>query len=321
MKVFVTGGHGYIGTTVTQQLLAAGHSVLGLAHHDSAASQLVALGAQVFRGTLSDPKGLIPAVEQSDAVIALAFNHNIGTDMSIFQQSVADAAAAIREMGTALGDDKVMILATGFPWPGDDQGVRREELEQDLDASKALFPRVAADIEIWKLAKQGRKVGIVRLPTTVHAPHGADSGMIPNIITASKRAGSVGYVGEGANRWAAVHRSDAARLFVSAIDKLKDGSLDTGRSLHAVGDRGITTKEIAETIAKGLGIKAESMTAEESGKRGGFLVGMAWGLDIAVSNEKTKEWTGWEPKECGLLADIVNGGYLTGPEHDKFLPK
>jgi nucleoside-diphosphate-sugar epimerase len=97
-------------------------------------------------------------------------------------------------------------------------------------------------------------------------------------------------------------------LFVTAIDKLKDGSLETGRSLHAVGDRGITTKEIAETIAKGLGIKAESITAEESGKRGGFLVGMAWGLDIAVSNEKTKEWTGWEPKECGLLENIVNGG-------------
>jgi nucleoside-diphosphate-sugar epimerase len=318
MKVFVTGAHGYIGKSVTAHLIASGHSVLGLAHHESAASQLLALGAQVFHGSLSDPKGLIPAVEQCDAVIALAFNHNM-EDMSIFAKSVAEAGEAIKEMGTALGDKKVLVLATGYAWPGDKDGVRREELEQDLDRSQAMFPRVDADLEIWKLAKKGHRVAIVRLPTTVHGSN--DPGMIPNIITASKRAGTVGYIGEGKNRWAAVHREDTAKLFVTAMEKLADGSLQTGRSLHAIGDRGITTKEIAEHIAKGLGIKAESITAEEGAKRYGFIVGMAWGMDVTVSNEKTKEWTGWEPKECGLLEDINEGGYLTGPQHSKFLPK
>ena len=320
MKVFITGAHGYIGSSVTKQLLSAGHQVLGLAHHPEAASKLKELGAGSYPGTISDPSTLIHAVEQCDAVITLAFNHHIANDpdFSKFLNSINEDAEAVAIIGKYLGS-KPMVVAAGYSWPGDSQGVKREELEEGRDASEAVFPRIKTDLEIWKLAKEGKKVAIVRLPTTVHSP--GDTGMIPNIITSSRRSGEVGYVGEGQNKWAAVHREDAARLFVIALEKLVDGSLETGKSLHAIGDEGISTKEIANVIAKGLGIQAKSITPEECVKRAGPVLGMVWGMDIRVSNEKTTEWTGWVPRECGLLEDILEGGYLTGPQSSDFLPE
>jgi len=144
--------------------------------------------------------------------------------------------------------------------------------------------------------------------------------MIPNLITSARRSGTVGYIGNGQNKWASVHREDAAQLFIIALEKLGDGSLTSGKSLHAIGDEGITTKEISEVIAKGLGIGSESISAEECIKRARPVFGMVWGMEIRVSNEKTKEWTGWEPVECGLLEDIVKGGYLTGPQSSNLLP-
>jgi nucleoside-diphosphate-sugar epimerase len=320
MKVFITGAHGYIGSSVTRQLLASGHQVLGLAHHPEASLKLQALGAESFTGTISDPTQLIEAVKQCDAVITLAFNHHIANDpdFSKFLHSIDEDAEAVRVLGNAL-KGKPMVVAAGYSWPGDKDGVKREELEEDRDASEAVFPRIKTDLEIWKLAKEGAKVAIVRLPTTVHSP--GDTGMIPNIITSNRRSGRVGYINDGQNKWAAVHREDAAKLFIVALEKLADGTLKTGRSLHAIGDEGISTKEISEVIAKGLKIKSESITPEECVKRAGPVLGMVWGMDIRVSNEKTKGWTGWEPIECGLLEDIEKGGYLTGPESSNLLPK
>jgi nucleoside-diphosphate-sugar epimerase len=212
-----------------------------------------------------------------------------------------------------------MVVAAGYSWPGDEEGIKREELEEGRDASEALFPRIKTDMEIWRLAKEGKKVAIIRLPTTVHSP--GDTGMIPNLITSARRSGQVGYVNEGQNKWASVHRKDAAKLFIIALEKLANGSLPSGKSLHAIGDEGISTREISEVIAKGLGISAESITPEECVKRAGPVLGMVWGMDVRVSNEKTKEWTGWEPVECGLLDDIEKGGYLTGPESSNLLPQ
>jgi nucleoside-diphosphate-sugar epimerase len=145
--------------------------------------------------------------------------------------------------------------------------------------------------------------------------------MIPNLITSARRSGKVGYIGDGQNKWASVHREDAAKLFIIALEKLGNGSLPSGKSLHAIGDEGITTKEISQVIAKGLGIEAESITPEECVKRAGPVLGMVWGMEVRVSNEKTREWTGWEPVECGLLEDIGKGGYLTAPESCNLLPK
>ena len=267
MRVFITGAHGYIGSSVTKQLLASGHQVLGLAHHPHAALKLQALGAESFTGTISDPLPLIEAVKQCNAVITLAFNHHIANDPDFtkFLKSINEDAEAVRVLGNAL-EGKPMVVAAGYSWPG-------------------------------------------------------DSGMIPNLITSARRIGKVGYIGEGQNKWASVHREDAAKLFMIALEKLANGSLPSGRSLHAIGDEGITTKDISEVIAKGLGIQSESITAEECVKRAGPVLGMVWGMEIRVSNEKTKEWTGWEPVECGLLEDIVEGGYLTGPESSNLLPK
>jgi nucleoside-diphosphate-sugar epimerase len=320
MRVFITGAHGYIGSSVTKQLLASGHQVLGLAHHPEAAVKLQALGAESFTGTISDPLPLIEAVKQCDAVITLAFNHHTANDPDFtkFLNSINEDAEAVRVLGNAL-EGKPMVVAAGYSWPGDEEGIKREELEEGRDASEAVFPRIKTDLEIWKLAKQGAKVAIVRLPTTVHST--GDTGMIPNLITSARRFGKVGYIGKGQNKWASVHREDAAKLFIIALEKLANGSLPSGRSLHAIGDEGITTKDISEVIAKGLGIQSESITAEECVKRAGPVLGMVWGMEIRVSNEKTKEWTGWEPVECGLLEDIVKGGYLTAPESSNLLPK
>lgn len=320
MKVFITGAHGYSGSSVTKQLLAAGHQVLGLAHHPEAALKLQALGAGSFTGTISDPLSLIEAVRQCDAVITLAFNHHIANDPDFtkFLDSINEDAVAVRVLGSAL-EGKPMVVAAGYSWPGDSEGIKREELEEGRDASEAVFPRIKADLEVWKLAKQGAKVAIVRLPTTVHSP--GDTGMIPNLITSARRSGEVGYIGDGQNKWASVHREDAAKLFIIALEKLANGSLPTGRSLHTIGDEGIPTKEISDVIAKGLGIESESITPEECVKRAGPVLGMVWAMEVRVSNEKTKEWTGWAPVECGLLEDIVEGGYLTAPESSDFLPK
>lgn len=320
MKVFITGAHGYIGSSITKQLLASGHQVLGLAHHSEASMKLHSLGAESFPGTISNPAPLNEAVNQCDAVITLAFNHHIANDpdFSKFMNSINEDAEAVRVLGDAL-KGKPMVVAAGYSWPGDDEGIKREELEEERDASEAVFPRIKTDLEIWKLAKKGEKVAIIRLPTTVHSA--GDTGMIPNLITSARRSGQVGYIGDGQNKWASVHRQDAAKLFIIALEKLGNGSLPTGKSLHANGDEGITTREISEVIAKELGIKSVSITPEECVKRAGPVLGMVWGMDIRVSNEKTKEWTGWEPKECGLLKDIVEGGYFTAPESSNLLPK
>jgi nucleoside-diphosphate-sugar epimerase len=319
MKVFITGAHGYIGSSVTRQLVQSGHQVLGLAHHQEAITKLHALGAAAFQGTISNPSTLIEAVNQCDAVISLAFNHDISIDPDFtkFLKSIDEDAEAVRIMGNVL-KGKPMVVAAGYSWPGDDDGIRRE-LEVKRNPSEAVFPRIKTDIEIWKLADQGEKVAIVRLPTTVHSEW--DTGMIPNLITCTRWNGEVGYIGEGNNFWASVHRNDASRLFITALEKLGDGSLKSGISLHAIGDEGIPTKVIAESIAKGLGVQAVSVSQEEMTKRAGAVLGMVWGMDIRVSNEKTKAWTGWKPKECGLLEDIKEGGYLTAPESSKFLPE
>ena len=319
MKVFITGAHGYIGSSITRQLVQSGHQVLGLAHHQGATTKLLALGAESFPGSISNPSTLIEAVNQCDAVITLAFNHDIADDPDFvkFLKSIDEDAEAVRVMGSVL-NGKPMVVAAGYSWPGDEDGIRRE-LEARRDPSEAMLPRIKTDMEIWKLAEEGQKVAIVRLPTTVHSS--GDTGMIPNLITAGKRAGEVGYIGEGNNCWASVHREDAARLFITALEKLADGSLKTGISLHAIGDEGIPTKAIAETIAKGLDLQAVSVTPEEMTKRAGAVLGMVWGMDIRVSTDRTREWTGWEPKECGLLQDISDGGYLTATESSKLLPE
>lgn len=309
MKVFVTGAHGYIGKSVASQLVASGHTVIGLAHHDRAASALQEAGHSVHRGSLDDLDSLRAGAAAADGVIHLAFNH----DFTQYGKAIETDRAALTALGEVLvGTDKPLVYAQGMVSPGDEAGIQRED--DEFDPKSAFTPRALADNVAKDLASRGVRIATVRLPTTVHSYE--DKGMIPILIGAAVKAGQVGYVGEGTNHWASVHRNDAARLFVMAFEALANGQLKSGKALHAIADKGIETREIAQVIADKTGLPTQSVDAAEMQKRAG-LIGMVWGVNVRADNQLTKEWVGWEPKEIGLLQDIKENYAVEGnPEFE-----
>jgi len=290
MRVFVTGATGFIGSVVVKDLLQAGHQVLGLARSDAGAEALVAAGAQVQRGELEDLESLRHGAALSDGVIHTAFIH----DFSKFKESCEIDKRAIETFGDELaGSNRPLIVtsATGV-LPG---RLATEDLEAPSDSP---LPRVSEQTAM-RMVTRGVRVSAIRLPQV----HDRDKqGLVTYAIAVAREKGVSAYVGDGLNRWPAVHRLDAAPLYRLALEK---GS--AGARYHAVAEEGVPVREIAEAIGRALKIPVVSMSPEEAAVHFGWL-GFFVGMDAPASSAMTQQRLGWRPtQQAGLIADIDLG--------------
>jgi nucleoside-diphosphate-sugar epimerase len=309
MRVFVTGASGWIGSAVVPELIGAGHQVTGLARSDASAAALTAAGAQVHRGTLDDPGSLRSAAAASDGVIHLAFKHDLAFSGDF--QGAADAdRRAVETFGDALaGSDRPFVIASGTLGlvPG---RVGTERDGHGPDSAVAALgggpqTRLATAELVLSLASRGVRSSVMRLPPTVHGE--GDHGFMATLVGIARDKGVSGYIGDGSNRWPAVHRLDAARLFRLALDKAPAGS-----TLHAVADEGVPIRDIAEVIGRHLDLPVVSIPREEAGEHFAWLAGFL-AADSPASSTLTRELLGWHPTHPGLIDDLDKGHYFHNP--------
>jgi len=292
MRVFVTGASGWIGSAVVPELLGAGHQVLGLARSDDSAAALAAAGAEVLRGDLNDLDTLRAGAAGADGAIHLAFIH----DFADFEAAAAADRRAIETMGAALeGSGKPLVIASGTPAvPGRVATERDESAPGSPAAARMANARAALG-----MAARGVRSSVVGLPRTVHGD-GDRHGFIARLIGIARDTGVSGYVGDGSNRWPAVHVLDAAHLFRLAVERAPAGS-----RLHAVGDEGVPTRDIAEVIGRHLNVPAASVPAADLG-----FLGLVLSVDQPASAALTRELLGWRTVQPGLIEDMDKGHYF-----------
>ncbi|VVJ18119.1 NAD-dependent epimerase/dehydratase [Amycolatopsis camponoti] len=292
MHVFVTGGSGQTGPTVVAELLAAGHAVTGLARSEAAAARLESWGAAVLRGSLEDFDVLRRGAEAADGVLHMAF----GGDFADPDDLTRRDTAAIEALGRAAGKPFVSTSGT-LVLPGGRESTERDE----PDAHGIAGFRIPGERACLDAGGT-----VVRLAPTVHGPR--DHGFIPMLIATARKTGVSAYVGDGGNRWPAVHRRDAAVLFRLALEQAPAGSV-----LHGVAEN-VTFKDIAETVARKLGLPAVSLTPEEAASHfASPFMARVHGFDGPVSSAGTRQLLGWTPGHPGLLEDLANGDYFAAP--------
>jgi nucleoside-diphosphate-sugar epimerase len=297
MRVFVTGATGFVGSAVVQELITAGHQVLGLVRSDVSAKVLSATGAEVHRGDIEDLDSLRSGAAMADGVIHTAFNH----DFSKFQANCETDRRAIAAMADALtGTDRPLIITSGTGLLAGSGQVATEDASPPA-ASNAM-PRVASEEAAAAAVERGVRALVVRLPPSVHGD--GDHGFIPALIGIARQKGVAAYVGEGLNRWPGVHRLDAARLYRLALEK----GTGNGR-YHAVDDQGISMRDIAQVIGKHLNIPVVSKSPQEAAEHFGWIAHFA-AFDNPSSSALTRQWLGWEPMQAGLLADLDRPQYF-----------
>jgi nucleoside-diphosphate-sugar epimerase len=294
MKVFVTGATGFIGSAIVPELINAGHQVLGLARSDAGAKSLAALGAQVQRGDLDDLEALRSGAAQSDGIIHAAFNH----DWSKFAENCAMDKRAIEALGSVLeGSDRPLLVTSGLAVLA--QG--RPATEDDPPAPVSdSYPR-ASEAAAAALTARGVNASVVRLPQ-VH--NTVKQGLITYLVAVAREKGASAYIGEGLNRWAAVHVLDAARVYRLALEKR-----EAGARYHAVAEEGVPLRDIAEVIGRGLKVPVVALSPEEAAVHFGFL-GRFAGMGLQGSSAKTQERLGWHPTGPRLIADLEKMQYF-----------
>jgi len=289
MRIFLTGATGFIGSKIIPELLQAGHQVLGLTRSDAGAKQLTAAGAEVHRGDLEDPTTLRRGAEKADAVIHCAFDH----DFSRFVENCQKDKRNIEAMGEALvGSKRPLIITSGTGMGGRGPG---ELASEDVFDTTHANPRKVSEETGAAVAARGVNVSYVRLPQ-VHDTR--KQGLISPLIEISRAKGRVAYVGEGKNRWAAAHVSDVARLYKLAIERAEPGA-----RYNAVGEEGITAKDISDALGRSLKLPVVSLTGDEVAAHFGWMAMFA-GMDMPASNAITRKKLGWTPVGPGLIADL-----------------
>jgi len=297
MRVFVTGATGFIGTAIVQELLAAGHKVLGLARNDLAAAALARLGVEAHRGDLSDTRSLVAGTRACEGVIHTAFTH----DFSAYVAAAETDRRAVEAMTGALeGSNKPFVLTSGTALlaPG------RVGTEADAPAAgSAASPRAASEAVAIASASRGVRASVLRLPPSVHGA--GDHGFVPALVETARRTGVSAFVDDGANRWPTVHRWDAVRLYLLALEHAEPGV-----RLHAVAEEGVTLSAIAQAIGAGLGVPVRSLGKDEAGAHFDWMAGFV-AIDNPTSSELTRKSLGWRPREADLLTDMRDSGYFS----------
>ncbi|MDR3481196.1 MAG: SDR family oxidoreductase [Burkholderiaceae bacterium] len=294
MRVFVTGATGFIGAAVVKELISAGHKVLGLARSDEAAKSLAAAGAETHRGNIEDLESLRSGAAAADGVIHLGFNH----DFSKFIENCENDKRAIEAMGSVfVGSDRPILITSGTGIGLMEHGKPATEDGFNTDHPN---PRIASELAANAILACGVNVSVVRLPQ-VHDT--AKQGLISFAIPIAREKGVSAYIGDGRNRWPAAHASDVARLYRLALEKHEKGA-----RYHAVAEEGVTMREIAETIGRGLKVPVKSISAEEVQAHFGWLAMFA-GFDMPASSAITRKKLGWNPTGPGLIADLDRMNY------------
>ncbi|MGH9716053.1 MAG: SDR family oxidoreductase [Candidatus Acidiferrales bacterium] len=291
MKIFVTGATGFIGSAIVNDLINAGHQVLGLARSDAGAKSLVAAGAQVHRGDVQDLKSLRSGAAAADAVIHTAFIH----DFSKFKENCEIDRRAIEALGDALaGSSRPLIITSGTAISRQTPGRLATEDDPPYTGPGAI-PRVASEEAGASVGARGVRVSVVRLPQ-VHDPE--KQGLVSYAVAVAREKGVSAFVGDGTNRWPAVHRLDAARLYRLVLEK---GT--AGARYHAIAEEGVPMREIAQAIGRRLNVPVVSKPPEDAMEHFGWL-GAFVTMDNVASSERTRKLLGWQPKGPGLIADI-----------------
>lgn len=297
MRVFVTGASGFVGSAIVKELLAAGHQVLGMVRSDSAAEKLRATGAEAHFGDLYELESIKSGAAACDAVIHTAFNH----DFSKFKENCETDRQVIGALASVLaGTGKPLVITSGVGLLG---GADRIVTEDDVPKTgSGAIPRYASEEAAHAAKALGVDAYIMRLPPTVHGE--GDHGFVPMVINMAKSKGVSAYIGEGSNRWPAVHRFDAAVLYRLIIEQKP-----ALKVFHAVAEEGIAFHEIATAIGGGLHLPTQSKPADEAAAHFEWFTHFA-GLSCPASAAKTIAATGWQPKHTDLLPDLKAGGYF-----------
>ena len=291
MRVFVTGATGFVGSAIVQELLGAGHQVLGLARSEAGAQALTAAGAEVHRGSLDDLDSLKRGAAAAEGVIHTAFIH----DFSQYVDAGETDRQAIAALGGALaGSERPLTVTAGLAG----LATGRPGTEEDTPAAGPRLSEAAA----MALAAQGVRASVVRLAASVHDHD--DHGFVPTLINIARQTGVAAYVGDGLNRWPAVHRLDAARLYRLALEQGVGGA-----RYHGVADEGVPMRDIAAVIGRRLNLPVVAKSAEEAADHFGWMARFA-GMDLAASGALTQQRLGWQPSQISLLADLEQGSYF-----------
>lgn len=291
MRIFVTGATGFVGSAVVGELQAAGHTVLGLARNEAGAQALAARGVEVHRGELTDLDSLVAGAKACDGVAHLAFIH----DFSRFMENIEIDRRAVEAMlGVLEGSGRPFVLTSGIGMlaPG------RLSTEDDEAPNSG---RGAAEHLVRAAAGRGVRTSIVRLPPITHDV--GDGGFLGRLLQIAGERGVSGYVGDGASRWTAGHRADAAKIYRLALEAGEAGGV-----YHAVAEEGLATRDIAEAIGRALDMPTASIPAEQAAEHFGFLGGFL-ALDLPASSALTRARLGWRPTHAGLMQDIAAGVY------------
>ncbi len=294
MRVFVTGSTGFIGTELVKELIAAGHQVRGLTRSDAGVEQLKAAGAEVHRGDLQDLDSLRSGAKGMDVVVNLAFSH----DFSKFAENAADEVKAIEALGSVLEPGKLLVVTSGVGLTSGAPGHVRTESDPPMDSP--MIPR-RPEQAAQTVAAKGVRVAIVRLPQ-VHDTR--KQGLVPLVTQTAREKGVSAYVGDGAIRWAAAPLKDVAHLYRLAVEKTGPGVT----VYNAVQEEGVSMREIAETIGRGLKVPVVSIAPEKAGEHFGRFAHFAT-LDMPASSEWTRKTLGWQPTGPGLIEDLTNMKY------------